>query len=102
MPPWILPDEAAMVSLNILTALDSRLSFRDGDIFQPGIVYAKERTFTSEFCIFNDCHNSVCKKFDCKDTKEKRKNNNTKCGINTHFSRFLPFLCTKNVKESFF
>ena len=56
MPPGILAIELAVVTLQIVAALDARLTVGDGYILQYSVVSAEQRTLTTETQIVYSIH----------------------------------------------
>jgi hypothetical protein len=52
MPQGILPDEVAMIDLQVGAAFNARFPFRDGYILQPRVMDSKQRALTSILLIF--------------------------------------------------
>lgn len=56
LPPRVLAIELAVVTLQIVTALDARLSVGDGYILQYSVVGTEQRTLTTETQIVYSIH----------------------------------------------
>jgi hypothetical protein len=48
MPKGVLTDEAATIQFQMLTTLDTTLTFSDGHILQACVVNGKQGTFTTK------------------------------------------------------